>query len=71
MLDIFETYGLRAKHYDALMSDASRRNLTPKEKKFCDTFTAMLLEEKTEPEMIEAWQEWMNEENPEQPASLA
>lgn len=59
--DIFEKYGLKAKHYDALMTDACKRDLTPKEKSFCDTFTWMLLGEKTEAEMNEAHKDWMNE----------
>jgi hypothetical protein len=46
--DIFERYGMRAKQYDALASKACRTALTPGEKKFYDTFTAMRLEEATE-----------------------
>jgi hypothetical protein len=57
--DIFEQYGMKAKQYDALSGEAARRNLTPGEKKFVDTFAAMLNGDASEQDMEQAWQAWM------------
>jgi hypothetical protein len=60
--DIFEKYGIYAKHFDALNTKAGQKALTAGEKHFYKTFEALINGDATVGEMKVAHRDWMEED---------